>query len=31
MLENQGHSGRFTVYVETPWTQDVFTNQIWDS
>ena len=31
MPENQGHSGRLTVYVQTPWPQDVFTNQIWDS
>ena len=31
MLENQGHSGRLTVYVQTPWPQDVFTNQIWYS
>ena len=23
----QGHSGRLTVYVQTPWPQDVFTNQ----
>ena len=28
MPENQGHSGRLTVYVQTPWPQDVFTNQI---
>ena len=31
MPENQGHSGRLTVYVQTPCPQDVFTNQIWDS
>ena len=31
MAENQGHSGRLTLYVQTPWPQDVFTNQIWDS
>ena len=31
MPENQGHSGRLTVYVQTPWPQDVFTNQSWDS
>ena len=31
MPENQGHSGRLTVYVQTPLPQDVFTNQIWDS
>ena len=31
MPENQGHSGRLTVYVQTPWPQDVFTNQIRDS
>ena len=31
MPENQGHSGRLTVYVQTPWPQDVFKNQIWDS
>ena len=31
MPENQDHSGRLTVYVQTPWPQDVFTNQIWDS
>ena len=31
MPENQGHSGSLTVYVQTPWPQDVFTNQIWDS
>ena len=30
MPENQGHSGRLIVYVQTPWPQDVFTNQIWD-
>ena len=29
--ENQGHSGRLIVYVQTPWPQDVFTIQIWDS
>ena len=31
MPENQGHSGRLTVYVTTPWPLDVFTNQILDS
>ena len=31
MQENQRLSGRLTVYVQTPWPQDVFTNQIWDS
>ena len=31
MPEIQGHSARLTVYVQTPWPQDVFTNQIWDS
>ena len=31
MAVNQGHSGRLTVYVQTPWPQDEFTNQIWDS
>ena len=31
MPENQGHSGRLIVYAQTPWPQDVFTNQIWDS
>ena len=31
MQENQGHSGRLTVYVQTPWPQYVFINQIWDS
>ena len=31
MPENQGHSGRLTEYVQTPWPLDVFTNQIWDS
>ena len=31
MPENQGHSGRLTVYVQTPWPQDVFKNQIWDT
>ena len=31
MPENQGHSGRLTVYVQTLWPQDVFTSQIWDS
>ena len=29
MPENQGHSGRLTVNVQTLWPQDVFTNQIW--
>ena len=31
MPENKDHSGRLIVYVQTPWPQDVFTNQIWDS
>ena len=31
MPENQGHSGRLIVYVQTLWSLDVFTNQIWDS
>ena len=31
MPENHDHSGRLTVYVQTPSPQDVFTNQIWDS
>ena len=31
MPENQGHSGHLTEYVQTPWPQDVFTNQFWDS
>ena len=31
MPENQDHSGRLTVYVQTPWPQDVLKNQIWDS
>ena len=31
MPENQDHSGRLIVYVQTPWPQDVFTNQIWNS
>ena len=31
MPENQGHSGRLIVYVQTPWPKDVFTNQILDS
>ena len=30
MPQNQGHSGRLTEYVQTPWSQDVFTNQILD-
>ena len=29
--ENQDHSGRLTVYVQTLLPQDVSTNQIWDS
>ena len=29
--ENQGGSGRFAVYVQTPLPHDVFTNQILDS
>ena len=31
MPENQGHSGRLTVYVQTLWPQDVFRKQIRDS
>ena len=31
MPENQGHIDGLTVYAQTPWPQDVFTNQIWDS
>ena len=31
MPEKQDQSGRLTVYAQTPWPKDVFTNQIWDS
>ena len=29
MPENQGHSGRLTVYVQTPRLQDALRSQIW--